>query len=30
MGSDVTVSGTTVKLDDAKAHVLYAGVSFRF
>ncbi len=29
-GNDVTVSGTTVTLDDAKAHILYAGVSFRF
>ncbi len=29
-GSDVTISGTTVTLDDARAHILYAGVSFRF
>ncbi len=29
-GSSVTVSGATVTLDDANAHILYAGVSFRF
>jgi len=29
-GNQVTIAGTTVTLDDAKAHVLYAGVSFRF
>lgn len=29
-GSSVTISGTTVTLDDANAHILYAGVGFRF
>ena len=29
-GSSVTISGATVTLDDANAHILYAGVSFRF
>jgi len=29
-GSNVSVAGVTAQLDDAKANVLYAGVSFRF
>ncbi len=29
-GNDVTISGATVTLDDARAHILYAGVTFRF